>query len=171
MIYRLIFILLLAGCSGGPAVVQKKTFIDVKGYFQSEIKRLGNYKTEVKKTVSRNNQTETQMLNNINWQTELSLFVESDINKSAWRNSYKISKIGKEVIYSATDSALKTRQIRVLEGVNGRIKKVQIKNNTNNMLYQSSEILTYVPDSLYKVVKNQKVFIIGENRYVISGSF
>ena len=39
------------------------------------------------------------------------------------------------------------------------------------MLYETSEELTYFPDSLYSINKNQHVLLLGSNNYIVTGNF
>lgn len=144
---------------------------DIKGFFESEVQRLTKSKKPVDKTVTRNKISETQTRRSVNWKNELSLFIESDINKPAWRDSYKITEDNSEIIYMAIDSNLRTRAIQIKKDVRGGLRHISIINQTKNNLYQSSEQLTYVPDSVYKIDKSQHVLLLGNNRYQITGVF
>jgi hypothetical protein len=53
----------------------------------------------------------------------------------------------------------------------GKVNYVLILNYSENLLYTNTEKLSYFPDSLYEVVKRQRVRLIGENRYKIQGFF
>lgn len=171
MRYNFIFFLLILSACNQPKERELKTYIDLKGYFDTEARRLTKSNPLVKKTVARNDATETRSLNDINWKTELSLFAESDINKPAWKDSYKVSSHGDKTTYLATDADLKTREIKITKDGSGKIKKVFIRNQTDNMLYSSTEQLIYIPDSLYEISKQQHVAVIGDNRYFINGIF
>jgi hypothetical protein len=166
----ILFLLILSACNR-PKEKELKTYIDLKGYFDSEARRLTKSNPLIKKTVARNDATETRPLKDINWKTELSLFAESDINKQAWKDSYKVSRHGYKTIYLATDNTLKTREINITQDPQGKIKKILIRNQTDNMLYSSTEQLVYIPDSLYEISKQQHVAVIGDNRYFINGNF
>ncbi|WP_139377336.1 hypothetical protein [Daejeonella lutea] len=146
-------------------------YVDLKTFFSEEITRLTKQKTYVDKTVSRNGVSESR--NNIlpDWESELSLFIESDINKPAWSSSYTINNDNSITTYTAADSKLRTRSIKIKKNTAGEIKTVSIVNMTNNALYSSSEELSYSPDSLYQIIKRQDVLFLGNNNYKISGIF
>ena len=166
----ILFLLILSACNQ-PKEKELKTYTDLKGYFDSEARRLTKSNPLIKKTVARNDASETRSLKDINWKTELSLFAESDINKPAWKDSYKVSSHGDKTIYLATDKELKTQEINITKDLQGKIKKVFIRNQTDNMLYSSTEQLVYIPDSAYEISKQQHVAVIGDNRYFINGIF
>ena len=145
------------------------SYFDLKGYFEQEINRLSTTETSVSKTVSRNDHPETRQIQPA-WETELSLFAEADINKPAWKNSYRTHSEAGYIEYTALEDNLKTRRIKISrEG--SRIKSIHITNSVSNFLYSSVEHLAYYPDSMYVIKKEQKVKILGTNHYLVTGRF
>jgi hypothetical protein len=146
-----------------------KRYFDLKGYITADTARLNKLRPAVTKTVTHNTSgAQTKRLAISNWGRELDLFTASDINKPAWRDSYRIQKSGDSVIYTALFPELVTRRIAV-QTVKGVVKKISVSNFTKNLLYQTTENLVYYPDSVYLIDKLQKVKIIGSNRYLIVG--
>ncbi len=143
-------------------------YFDLKAYFKADAARLSGIKKSTLKTVTHNGTTESKEVNINNWERELSLFSESDINKPAWRDSYKVQTTPTMVIYMATDDDLKTREI-IINKTGGKVKYITIYNYTKNILYYTNEKLTYIPDSIYKIEKTQYVRLLGLNKYVIIG--
>lgn len=165
----IISILLLSACAGDPGRKEKREiyFFDLRGFFEKEAERLNAANKTVPKMVSRNNVTEKKRVQ-LNWSRELELFTESDINKPAWKSSYRI-RTGKDITeYIATDSNLKTRSVLIEKDGKGKIRHIQIINKTSNFLYTSTENLNYYPDSVYSIEKTQSVRLMGSNHYIIS---
>lgn len=172
MKYTLVLLfLVISACSQPEEEIKRNTYADLKGFFDAEASRLVKSDPLIKKTVARNDVSETRELKGIDWKTELSLFAESDINKPAWKDSYKVTNLPGRVSYKATDSSLRTREISINKDSKGKITKVTILNQSNNMLYSTTEQLMYIPDSLYQISKKQQVIVIGDNRYYINGEF
>ncbi len=146
-------------------------YFDIRGYFEKEALRLQKQNPAIYKTVSQNSQVEKKRVNIPDWKSELELFTESDINKPAWNNSYIVRKNGSSVEYISTDSDLKTRKIKIHHSEKGQIDQIIIFNKTSNLLYTSTEKLSYYPDSLYTINKKQNVQVIGENQFAISARF
>ncbi|MES2379160.1 MAG: hypothetical protein V4553_21390 [Bacteroidota bacterium] len=164
------FICFFVSCK--PDNIQTGTglkYFDIKGFFTADTARLRKLHHITHKMVYHNGGKETKDVRINNWGLELSLFSQSDINKPAWRDSYTIVKSDSIEIYHAKDPDLKTREIMVKKD-GGKVKWIVIYNSTRNILYQTSEKLTYFPDSLYMIQKYQKVRLLGANRYVIKGS-
>ncbi len=150
----------------------KMIFFDLKDYFRTEAKRLAKQNPVINKTAVRNATSETKKVHIPNWETELSLFTESDINKPAWKASYNVLSTDDFIIYKALDPALilRTRKI-VIKRSGNKIRWILIYNHTKNKLYETTEKLSYFPDSLYLIEKMQRVRLLGTDRYRISGAF
>lgn len=147
----------------------EKRYFDLKKFINSDSARLNKLAPLVLKTAQHNSdQAQTKRLKINNWGQELALFSASDINKPAWRDSYQISQQNDSVIYTALYPELVTRRM-VITKKGQKIEKISIDNLTKNLLYQTQERLVYYPDSLYLIDKEQKVKLIGANRYKITG--
>ena len=150
------------------AAADTKVFFDIKGYFEADSARLTKENPLVTKTVTHNHIPETQKVHISDWGTELSLFIQSDINRPAWRDSYNVSTTDNVTRYTAKDPSLKTQKV-LLKMENGKLKWLMIINHTKNILYENREKLSYFPDSLYLIAKKQSVRILGTSTYQISG--
>jgi hypothetical protein len=169
VLFSAIFLLSCSKNSGN--VKADHTYFDLDSFFLKEASRLQILNPEVHKSVSRNSEAQTKKVSGINWKNELGLFTESDINKPAWKDSYKVIRTKDEIIYHAMDIGLRTREIKISKNANGSVQKITIENQTINKLYQSFEELLYIPDSLYRIDKKQHILLIGDNQYLISGKF
>lgn len=158
-------------CCNKPQSKTSIKLIDLKGYFLKEASRLQKQNTPIHKTVTQNGITETKNISVIKWVNELSLFIESDINKPAWENSYLVKKSNRSIQYIALDTNLKTRKIVVIQDLNQKIIAVEITNQTKNILYSSEERLKYIADSVYQIDKSQHILLIGDTQYKIEGQF
>lgn len=160
----------VSSCAEPEVKSVQQHYIDVKGFVDSEVNRLSKSNTLVNKTVIQNGNSESLSNINVNWKNELALFRESDINKSAWQDSYIVTKKEGSKEFHALDSNLRTKLILVRYDKNNKVAYLQIRNRTKNSLYQTDETLIYIPDSLYSVTKDQEVLFLGKNRYEIKGS-
>jgi len=162
-------ILCCAGCK--PDIKETGAalkYFDLKGYFTTEIVRLTKLNKPVLKTVTHNGASESKKVHIDNWNSELDLFIGSDINRPAWKDSYTITCSDNFFIYKAKFPELKMRQM-VIKKDKGVVKWILIFNRTKNILYQTTEKLSYFPDSLYLIEKDQKVRLMGKNTYKVQG--
>ena len=168
--FLLFFFLPLFLPSCKPDVSKNGTkFFDLKGYFHADSLRLTKLNHLTFKTVTHNGVTETKKVQIANWGTELNLFIQSDINKAAWSNSYTITNDGNAIIYRAKEPQLRTREI-IISKLGNKVKWILIYNTTKNILYQTTEKLSYFPDSVYIIQKYQKVRLLGANNYQVKGT-
>jgi len=148
-----------------------KEYFDIKGYFEKNIAQLKKQHNTITKTVVHNGRSESKSVEISNWDTELALFSESDINKPAWTGNYAIQDSAGTIVYTAKDPELRTRRIVISKKEKSGIKQISIYNEVNNALYNTRETLNYFPDSAYTIEKYQKVKLLGANSYKITGKF
>ena len=148
--------------------VSSQKYFDLTGFFKLDTAKLNQLNLRVLKSVTHNNNTESKTVLIRDWGRELYFFLNSDINKPAWRNSYTITRDSDFLLYKAKDPDLKMREMLIKQD-KGAVKWILIFNRTRNKLYQSLEKLTYYPDSLYIIEKSQRVRFLGINNYKIQG--
>ena len=165
-------ILLLSGLqSCKPDIKQTGAvlkYFDIAGFFKADTAKLRKLDPQVNKTVTHNGVTENKTVHIGNWGHELNLFIQSDINRPAWKNSYTVQNTDSLVIYQAKYPDLKTVRV-VIRKDKDKVKWVLIYNHTKNLLYETREKLSYFPDSAYLIEKWQQVRLMGRNNYRIQG--
>lgn len=150
-----------------------KRYFDLIAYFDQQDKKLEN--STVNKTITLNQKTETKQLNHVNWQQELSVFADSDINKPAFRDSYQTDStlIGDtlRITYTARTPKLRTQTLRLdwLKSTQS-IAAIAINNRVDNPLYQLSEQLYYLPLQAYSIKSQQKIRLLAPNKLEIKAS-
>jgi len=145
-------------------------YFDIKAFFTSEEARLQKANKPVFKTITYIGGAESKYVKIKNWGQELDFFKSSDINKPAWKKSYSVYRLGDEIIYRAKYPDLTMREM-IVKSENHVVKYIIIFNNATNLLYQTSEKLSYVRDSLYIIEKKQSVTLLGTNIYRVKGVF
>lgn len=151
--------------------VESVVYFDLESYFKNEIAKLENQDQLISKTVIADHESEEKKVKIKDWNRELALFIQSDINKDAWKGSYRVDSNTNHVKYTSIDPSLRTKSISIVKDINGQIKGLEIENKQDNMLYQTEERLYYYPDSLYQIERSQKIRIVGEHVYKITGVF
>ncbi len=150
--------------------VREIYYFDLKTYFTKEAEKFSKKKPMVNKSITHNGSVEEKQMQINNWTDELALFIESDINKISWKNSYKRDSTSNKLTYTAKEDNLKTQSIEIVFSEN-KPAHFRIINKTHNYLYKTDEILEYIPDSLYLINKKQQVILLGKNDYLIQGLF
>lgn len=163
--------LLLSGCDnpGQQAAVQKQYF-DLKGYFSQEAKRLTSLNPVVDKTVMVNKSTERKKIRIADWNGELTNFSDADINKSAWIGLFTVQKTDSSELYRSDNEKVLVKELLISKKSN-QVTGLRLILNTSNYLYTSTDTLTYYPDSLYEIKKNQHISLLNKKSYHIRGAF
>lgn len=164
------FLIISCASDKNTSEVREIYYFDLQSYFEKEAEKLTSQKKITVKSVQHNDSLEQKELQISNWNNELALFIESDINKVSWKESYKIDSTLNKLTFTAKEENLRTQSIEI-EFLNNHPSKFRIINKTHNYLYKTDEILEYIPDSLYLINKKQQVTLLGRNDYLIQGLF
>ncbi len=172
------FIAFILSCQ--PTVVKQNIepiqFFDLDKYFKTEILMLQDNITSIRKRVILNDSIEVMVLDSFDLNEELSIFIKSNINKSAWADKYTVDTIYegtkvKNVIYNASDKALKTKKINLSFNDEATISEINIVNLVKNTIYTSEQQLQYIPQVFYKIENEQEVILDKRNRLGVEGIF
>ncbi|KLT65747.1 hypothetical protein [Pedobacter sp. BMA] len=144
------------------------SYFDVKGYFNKEINRLQQTNPTVQKTVSVNGTAENRKLKIPDWQKELAVFTNADINKASWQGEFKITASNQLTIYSSANKKIPVKKI-LLTHQHNKLAKIVIIVESKNILFQSTDTLTYAPDRFYEIKKFQKIRFLKQKYYHITG--
>ncbi|OWK71199.1 hypothetical protein [Pedobacter sp. AJM] len=145
-------------------------YFDLKGYFGNEIMRLKKAKPIVNKTVSINGVKENKSLHINDWDKELAIFIDADINKNSWKGSFKTNRKDDIITYTSDNKKIPVKKISVTEK-SSKISRIEIIINQKNILFQSQDTLTYLPDQLYQIKKQQKIRFLSTKNYAVIASF
>lgn len=143
-------------------------YFDLKSYFINQAYKLQSHNKPIEKTVSKDGLQEKKAIMVNDWNEEFSLFLNSDINKSSWRDSYKKDSSTNKIIYQAKSNQLITKTIEIYL-LNKKPCLIKIHNSDKNYLSEKDEILSFYPDSIYKIQKTQKIAFGKRHVYLITG--
>ncbi len=173
-----LFCLLLTACQNPAEQDQPPVYYDVAGFVNKQIAELTALQPAVQKTVSIGNEQSQQTTADINWTRELGLFLQTDINKPALRNSYRIEQPDSiTYIYTLkpTEEILMVRSLMVkLAGPNGEPRRIEAVLQTDNPLYTSERHLLLEKNSgnssiHYSVRGFQKLAYASKRDFTVDG--
>jgi len=165
LIWGMVWWAVLPSCK--PEVKTNGGF-DLTGYLKNDAVRLNKLNRPVVKFVSHNGVAETKTVHIKDWTAELGLFIDADINKPAFKNSYQVIIEDSLWVYKAKDKDLKVREL-IIKRARQKIQYILIYNKVTNFLYKTTQKLTYFPDSVYRIETVQHVKLLGTNNYIIQG--
>lgn len=175
--YTCLHIFTLWSCQ--PATSPTNTsqmFFSVPKFVADQTQLLHQQATQLDKQLHINQQKEQQHIAQPNWEKELALFANTDINKAAWRESYQkdSSFVSKDSLwhidYTAQDPHLRTQKISI-QGHQQHLRSLSIHNQVNNLFYSLDERLTYQPNKGYQIVSIQKIVLLKADTLRLDAQF
>ena len=158
-------------------VAQTKPFFDLIGYIKTEEVRLKKAVTKAKKVTEVNAQREEREVIQPNFEEELAVFSQVDINRPAWYNQYKADTVRSEtgavlkLTYLAQNVTLKTRSMEVSLDTLGQVSNILIKAKSDNPVASTEQILTYSPSIGYTIDRTQDMALIPATRVKVKVTF
>jgi hypothetical protein len=189
-LYIFFLLLIFSNCKNESPQYSKNTtpLFDLKGFLDNEIATHLKDIKKVKKTVTVNGKTETKEVEIKDWKEELKPFFNSDINRPAWRDKYKIlnehnfhdyDTLVSKKQFNVIDKNLKTQRINIYYGFKTEktkpmpqtwISSVSIFNLDNSAISQSYQILSY-DENGYTIISKQKLIGGQEEKIKIGVTF
>lgn len=148
-----------AGTRDAPSV--DSPFFDLRSYFTGEIERLQQRQPHVTKTVRIDGKSETHMPDSLQYETELRVFLNADINRPAWWDKYAIDTVRaagevQSIQYRAKEKDLRVRQI-LIDFAGGAITRVHIERDADSPTAHLQQQLIYQPAIGYLLKTKQNV--------------
>ena len=162
----LLLLILVISCNSESKIQQTKKYFDLKGLIEKQIKILNTQKLIVEKSIMIADSAENQFVNTIDWAKELELFIQADLNKPAFVQSYQVDSSSMGVRYTLKNTEklpVKYLDLR-REGESGI--RIEAFMSNDNYLYQTertlklfsrnSQIVDYQIDGFQKIVFGEK---------------
>lgn len=171
------FILIfLSGCQDtGQKHKNEVTYFDLKDYIEKESIRLSGLAPLITKTVAINGAAETRKVSIADWDKELESFKDADINKAAWKGMFNITRSASIWKYTTDNEKIPVKELTIFfkKGSNNEdeVSGLQVIVKNVNILYDSTDTLSYYPDSIYQVKKEQNILLLSKKNYQVTGNF
>jgi len=140
----LLLVFALASCSSEQRQVSTEQYFDLQTFVAGQIDELNALHPNVEKTVVSGKEQETRQLATINWTKELDLFVQADLNKPAYRNSYQVEKPTEySIVYRARPGEeVPVKYLKIeLDPAQKKPRSVEATVTSENYLYNSEKRL------------------------------
>jgi hypothetical protein len=170
----LLLSLFLASCTQSENKIQSKTYYDLAGLINQQISDLSAKKPLVEKTVILADKQELIETKDIDWNKELELFLQADLNKQSYQSGYTIDTKDKIVSYQLkAGEKLSVTQLLIEFDEKDLPKHIEATMHTNNYLYESDKKLTadLVNNQLktYKIEGYQELFVGSRKNFGVVG--
>ena len=175
LVVGVVFVFLFnSSCRNPETINSTQNYFSLHDFFKEEELRLASAKVILKKVNQLQLTKDSTLVQNPDWQKELALFVDADMNKPAWKNSFTIDSIKNDssliLTYTAIEKKITIRRV-VISFVNQKVKTIQIKKANANFVYTSNQNLWYTPKSGFKLEGHQKIVWFFETSYAVEATF
>ncbi|MGD1840710.1 MAG: hypothetical protein ACFB0B_07420 [Thermonemataceae bacterium] len=176
-ILKILFLLSLTGCNlqMNPQGERPTYYFDLKGFIATQVTYLNEANPTVSKRVVINKKVQRKEISQVNWQKELDLFNQADINKSSLKDMYEESerqiKGQRVVTYKAKRKSLYTQVLKVVfESSSNTIIRIEAKMNAQNYLYCTYRHITlYCTPSKEGKVRLKAYGFEGKQQMILAG--
>lgn len=125
-----------------------RAYFDVKGFVEKQIEILETSKPLVVKTLKMGEEENQVSIKDVDWKKELELFVQADINKPAYKQSYSIKRaedsLSVEYVLKAGEE-LPVRYLKIEFNESNDVPvKISATLKSENKLYQSEKKIDMV---------------------------
>jgi hypothetical protein len=170
----LLLFLFLASCTNSENKIQSKNYYDLAGLVNQQIRDLSSRKALVEKTVILADKQERIETKDIDWNKELELFLQADLNKQSYQSAYIVDVKGKRISYRLKEGEkMPVNQLLIEFDDKDLPKHIEATMHTNNYLYESDKKLTadLVNNKLinYKIEGYQELFIGSRKNFSVEG--
>jgi hypothetical protein len=170
----LLSLLFLASCTQSENKIQSKTYYDLAGLMNQQISDLSAKKPLVEKTVVLADKQERIETKDIDWNKELELFLQADLNKQSYQSGYTIEVKDKKNSYQLKKGEkLPVTQLVIEFDEKDLPKHIEATMHTKNYLYESAKKLTADLENsqlkTYKIEGYQELFIGSKKSFSVEG--
>lgn len=170
----LILFLFLTACTNSENKILSKSYFDLAGLLNQQIINLSAKKPLVEKLAILENKQERIETKDIDWNKELELFLQADLNKQSYQLAYTIDIKDKKADYVLKEGEKMPVKLLTIEFDDKDLPKhIEILMNTNNFLYESDKKLTLELKNnqlkSYKIEGYQQLFIGSKKNFSIEG--
>ena len=166
----------LSTCVDETAIIkQEPTFFDLKNYFKKQSEMLSQRTTVYKTTTVDSNRIE-KIIDSLDFEKELKIFQESDINKVSWMDKYRVDSLFdtngnlNRLIYKALDETMRTQEL-IISFEQNEVDTVRIFNDASGNVAKLQQRLTYIPSSGYSIESRQKTTLSDEHVLTVEVRF
>lgn len=168
----LLYLTLFLSCSSSVES-DEPVFFNIKSYISNQIGQLQTQHAALQKTVMNKGKEETKVISQPDWSKELQAFMECDLNRPGWSNSYKTDSIRRDstltIRYTAMEPKLRVRKLEIIQ-LNGDVQEIKAECLQANTWFTARQQLYFSSGKGYGIRGFQKVVLADSVSYTITAS-
>ncbi len=170
----LILFIFLAACTQTENKIRSKSYFDLAGLVNQQITNLSAKKPLLEKALVLEDKQEHIETRDIDWNKELELFLQADLNKQSYQLAYTIDVKDKKLNYLLKEGEkMPVKRLTIEFDDKDLPKHIEAVMNTDNYLYESDKklMLELVNNQLksYKIEGYQQLFIGSKKNFSVEG--
>ncbi len=171
IVLGILFIATFLACTQEPSKTNEKVFFDLGGLIDQQIVQFKKDKPGLRKMMSVNGRVDESVVYTIDWEKELEIAKQADLNKSAYANSYVVAQENIETIYTLNPTEnLPVKWQKITKNYDGSVL-VEVQISNDNFLFKSDKKLNILFDNdkliSYQIAGTQQLFLGDKNAYRI----
>ena len=169
----------MCSCSKDPAEVyyeDQRFYYDLPSFMSKQVENLQSKGQWVRKHVTKDGHSHIIEHGDVDWKEELDLFIESDINRPAWRGEFKVDTIDLEreyvITYKTSNEQIPVKNVVVtIDKDTRQCLKLTVDRRTKNFLYTSDQSLYFTTGEGYMMKGKLSVSLLFDSEYSIDSEF
>ena len=169
----------MCSCSKDPAEVyyeDQRFYYDLPSFMSKQVENLQSRGQWVRKHVTKDGHSHIIEHGDVDWKEELDLFIESDINRPAWRGEFKVDTIDLEreyvITYKTSNEQIPVKNVVVtIDKDTRQCLKLTVDRRTKNFLYTSDQSLYFTTGEGYMMKGKLSVSSLFDSEYSIDSEF
>lgn len=141
-----------------------------------QVNELNGKQQRVRKHVTKDGHSHVIEYGDIDWKEELEAFIDSDINRPAWRGAFKVDTISLErefvITYKCSNKQIPVKNVVVtIDKDTRQCLQLTVDRLTENFLYSSDQSLFFTPGEGYMMKGKLSVSHLFDSEYSIESEF
>jgi len=172
-------LLTLGSCKKDPTEVyfsDQRNYYDLPTCVRQQKELLQRTGKSVRKKLTKDGHTQVIERSDVDWNEEFELFIESDINRPAWRGAFLADTVHLErmmvITYRSQNPEIPVRTVVVtIDHATGQCLRLTIDRRTENFLYSSNQKLFLTPGEGYTIKGHLRVPRLFESEFSVESVF
>ena len=166
-------LLLLLGCQTSSTQETNPQYWDLPNYCLEQASLLQKESWTWEKSVRVGKNHETKEFKTVDWEKELALFLEVDLNKTAYAGRVKVTDAEGKSVFQITEPDLPIRKVEIRWAAPAVPAQIDISWLSQNTLYQTNRVLRAVFEEgklvYYRIQTNQKITGLAAESVLVEG--
>lgn len=171
--------MLMCSCSKDPSEVyyeNQRNYYDLPSFITKQITNFKSKEQWVRKHITKDGHTHIIERGDVDWDEEFDAFVESDINRPAWRGEFKVDTISLErmyvITYKTENDQIPVKNVVVtIDKDTKQCLQLTVDRRTENFLYSSDQSLFFTTGEGYMMKGKLSVTLLFDSEYAIESEF